>query len=179
MISTIFLDNDGVLVDTEKYYFEANQSICKKYGHDLTAERYREVFLRSNGGMRGIFEPCGWPLERIAALRAERDALYADFLRVREIVLPGVAEGIELLAKRFNLCMVTSSPRAFLDIIHARTGFSRYFSGVICEQDVTLHKPDSEPYRLALRRMGVAPEEGLALEDTERGLRSAMGAGLR
>ena len=29
----IFWDNDGILVDTEKYYFEANRQILKKAGY--------------------------------------------------------------------------------------------------------------------------------------------------
>ena len=179
MISTLFLDNDGVLVDTEKYYFEANRDVCKKYGHDLCDHDYREFFLKTNGGLRQVFEARGWPRERIAALRVERDALYADFLRSRQIDLPGVGEGLERLAGRFDLCMVTSSPRFCLEIIHGRTGFLRHFKRVVCEQDVTQHKPDPEPYLVALRVMEVPPAAGLAVEDCERGLRSAVAAGLR
>lgn len=36
MLTTIFLDNDGVLVDTEKHYFTANRELCRKHGYALT-----------------------------------------------------------------------------------------------------------------------------------------------
>jgi HAD superfamily hydrolase (TIGR01509 family) len=179
MISTLFLDNDGVLVDTEKYYFEANRDGCKKYGYHLTEGEYRKLFLTTNGGIRAIFESRGWSRERIDALRAERDKLYAQFLGSREIEFPGVRDGLERLAERFDLCMVTSSPRFCLDIIHGRTGYMRHFARVVCEQDVTRHKPDPEPYLVALKSMNVAPDAGLAIEDSERGVRSATAAGLR
>jgi HAD superfamily hydrolase (TIGR01509 family) len=179
MITTIFFDNDGVLVDTEKYYFEANRTICARYGHSLTENEYRELFLRNNGGMRGIFETKGWSEQQVTAVRKERDEFYAGLLQSREIMLPGVGDGLARLAQRFDLCMVTSSPRFCLDIIHGRTGFFPFFKLIVGEEQVTKHKPDPEPYLTALRLMNVSPGSGIAVEDTERGVLSATGAGLR
>lgn len=179
MLTTIFLDNDGVLVDTEKYYFEASRYIAQKYGYEMTKEKYLEFFLRTNGGFRPVGKQLGWSEEKLASVRAERDAVYAEYLRTREITLPGVAEGLEKLSKQFDLCVVTSSPRRCFDIIHDRTGFMRFFKKVVDEDQVTNHKPHPEPYLTALAAMKVRPGNGLAIEDSERGLRSAAGAGLR
>jgi HAD superfamily hydrolase (TIGR01509 family) len=179
MITTIFLDNDGVLVDTEKHYFAANRELCRKHGYALTREKYQELFLRSNGGLRRVGENLGWSEEKLASVRAERDAAYGGYLRTRKIALPGVAEGLLMLSKRFDLCVVTSSPRPFFDIIHCRTGFMRFFKKVVSEEQVKKHKPHPDPYLTAMAAMGVEPENGLAVEDSERGLRSAIGAGLR
>ena len=41
----VFWDNDGILVDTEKYYFEATSQILKKAGFELTKELYIDLFL--------------------------------------------------------------------------------------------------------------------------------------
>ena len=179
MLTTIFLDNDGVLVDTEKYYFEANAQICARYGYDLSTADYRRLFLVSNQGLREVGRTLGWPADKLAAVRAERDAVYGELLTTREIALPGVAEGLERLSARFDLCIVTSSPKPFFDIIHGRTGFARFFKQVISEEQVRRHKPDPEPYLTAMAAMKTAPPDGIAIEDSERGLRSATGAGLR
>lgn len=179
MLKTLFLDNDGVLVDTEKYYFEANRDICNKYGHVLDREEYGELFLKTNKGVRSIFEPLGFSEEKIEVLRGERDRLYASFLRTREIGLPGVGEGLRRLADHFDLCMVTTAPRACIDIIHNRTGFLPFFKMIVTEEDVVRHKPDPQPYLVAMERMAVAPEHAMAFEDTERGVESAAAAGLR
>ena len=56
MLSTLFLDNDGVLVDTEKYYYEANRLICANYGHMLDRNEYGELFLKTNRGVGDIFK---------------------------------------------------------------------------------------------------------------------------
>nr|MDQ5817602.1 HAD family hydrolase [Actinomycetota bacterium] len=39
-------------------------------------------------------------------------------------------------------------------------------------------KPDPEPYRVALDRLGVSPEEAVAFEDSTSGISSAVGAGV-
>ena len=179
MITTIFLDNDGVLVDTEKYYCEANQVTCARYGYDLTRTEYQHLFLASGIGLRQVSDLLGWSDETLASIRVERDRLYGTLLQTREIVLPQVEEGLARLSNRFDLCVVTSSPRSFFDCIHERTGFSRFFRHVVSGECVTKHKPDPEPYMIALRAMRSAPENGLAVEDSNRGVQSAIGAGLR
>lgn len=179
MLTTLFLDNDGVLVDTEKYYFEANRVICRNYGHLLDRDEYGELFLKTNRGVRHIFQPKGFSDEKIEAIRAERDILYATFLKTRDIGLAGVKEGLQRLSTRFDLCIVTTAPRACIDIIHDRTGFLPYFKMVITEEDVKRHKPDPEPYLVAMERMKIAPEQAIAFEDTQRGVVSATTAGLR
>ena len=39
-------------------------------------------------------------------------------------------------------------------------------------------KPDPQPYLLALSRFGIEPSQALVIEDSERGLRSAVAAGI-
>jgi HAD superfamily hydrolase (TIGR01509 family) len=179
VLTTIFLDNDGVLVDTEKYYFEASRDTCRAHGYDLTRADYQSFFLASGAGMHEVGKGLGWTDGKVAQVRAERDQCYERLLRTREIALPGVAEGLSRLAARFALCIVTSSPREYFNIIHGRTGFSRFFRQVVDEEQVTNHKPHPEPYLTAMASMNARPEEGIAVEDSERGLRSAVSAGLR
>jgi HAD superfamily hydrolase (TIGR01509 family) len=179
MITTIFLDNDGVLVDTEKYYFEASRMTCRRHGYDLSRAEYQKYFLASGAGMREVGKGLGWTGEKVAQVRAERDRCYKGLLTTARITLPGVAQGLERLFARFDLCIVTSSPREYFDIIHGRTGFRRFFKRVVDEEQVTNHKPHPEAYLTALAAMKVKPENGIAVEDSERGLRSAAAAGLR
>ncbi len=46
-------------------------------------------------------------------------------------------------------------------------------------EDYGQSKPSPEPYLTAMQRNGLAAEECLVIEDSERGLRAALAAGLR
>ena len=50
MYKAILWDNDGVLVDTERWYYEATKRVMKEEGFNLTLDVYRKTFLKSNSG---------------------------------------------------------------------------------------------------------------------------------
>ena len=52
MFKAILWDNDGVLVETEKWYYEATKVVMAQEGYVLTLEVYRETFLKKNTGAR-------------------------------------------------------------------------------------------------------------------------------
>jgi HAD superfamily hydrolase (TIGR01509 family) len=115
----------------------------------------------------------------VEKLRAARDELYGRLLQTRDIAVDGAREVLEELAGRFRMGIVTSSKKEHFEIIHRRTGFLSYMDFVVGEGDFRCSKPDPEPYRIALARSGRKPDECLAIEDSERGLKAAKGAGLR
>ena len=53
------------------------------------------------------------------------------------------------------------------------------FRTIVTADDVAHSKPDPETYALAAERLGVAPGDCLAVEDTATGLASARDAGMR
>ena len=52
------------------------------------------------------------------------------------------------------------------------------FAAVVCAEDAPDKKPDPQAYHLVLQRLGVAPDEAFALEDSPNGLRAALAAGI-
>jgi len=68
---------------------------------------------------------------------------------------------------------------AHFEIIHAQTNLLQYFEFVLKGGDYDRHKPHPDPYLEAAGRIGVEPEHCLVVEDSERGLRSAVSAGMR
>jgi HAD superfamily hydrolase (TIGR01509 family) len=177
-ITTIFWDNDGVLVDTETLYYQATRRVLQGPGVELDPEQFRELFLKRSGGAWHLAVARGVPETAVDGLRAERNRLYAELLRTEPVLVPGAAQVLGNLYGRLPMGVVTSSRRDHFELIHARTGFSRYFDFVVTGEDVRETKPSPEPYLRALALTGRSPEECLAVEDSERGLSSAKAAGL-
>jgi len=173
----ILFDNDGVLVDTERLYYQANREILGRAGVTLTDALYVELFLRT---ARGAWHLLGGALDdgALAALRAERDRRYEELIAAGDVVVAGATACVASLARRYRLAIVTSSDPAPFALAHARSELLPHFELVLTREHYRNSKPDPEPYLTAVERLGVAPERCLVIEDSERGLRAAKAAGL-
>ena len=175
-LRALFWDNDGILVETEGLYFESTRQALAEVGVELSAELFRQVFLKSATGV-GHFFPEGSTI--IQEIRARRDALYTEVLNDTNPVMPHVAEILERLSPRYRMAIVTSCPRHHFDQIHRSTGILHHFEFLLTPELYSRSKPDPEPALLALQRMGLDREECLIVEDSERGLASACAAGIK
>ncbi|HXU02597.1 MAG TPA: HAD family phosphatase [Polyangia bacterium] len=179
MFDAILFDNDGVLVDTEHLYFRANQEVLAGVGVRLEADDYVQLFLREGLGAWHLARERGVSAADVEALRAARDQRYAELVETADIVIPGVAEIVPALARRYRLAIVTSSEKGPFARTHARTGLLAHFELVLAQGDYARGKPEPDPYLRAVERLGLAGDRCLVIEDSERGLRAAKAAGLR
>jgi HAD superfamily hydrolase (TIGR01509 family) len=170
-------DHDGVLVDSERWYFEATRIAMARVDVLLSQARYLELVATGRScwdlaRARGVGEP------DVEAGRAHRDALYQEFLRSEPIEIEGVAEVLGALASRYRMAIVTNARRSDLELIHERRDLLRFFEFVVTGEDFARSKPEADPYLAGLARFGAEPAQAIALEDSARGLRSARAAGV-
>jgi len=173
----ILWDHDGVLVDTEEWYFQATRRAQAEVGVDLKRADYQEFRARGKTAwdmarQAGVAEPV------IAHHRAHRDTYYQEYLRREEIAIPGVEEVLALLKDRYKMAIVTTSKRADFDLIHRSRSIVKHMEFVLTVEDYEKEKPSPEPYLSALRRFGAAPEEAVVVEDSAQGLKAARAAGI-
>ncbi len=178
-VKAILWDNDGVLVDTEHLYRDATREILATIGVHVSDEQYRELFLKQNSGAWHLAAELGHSETAINEMRHRRDLRYAELLSVRNHAIEGVEDVLAELHGRYAMAVVTSSQRSHFDIIHAQTGFLRFFDFVLAREDYANSKPDPEPYLAGIARLKLTANECIAVEDTPRGLIAATGAGLR
>jgi HAD superfamily hydrolase (TIGR01509 family) len=170
-------DHDGVLVDTERWYFEATREALGRLGVDLDQDTYLDHMTRGRScwdlaRSRGISE------ERIAEHRARRDSVYQEFLLTKPIEIEGVRGVLAQLRSAHRMAIVTSARRADFDLIHESSGLLEFFDFALTIEDYARSKPQPDAYLAALDRFGARQEEALALEDSARGLEAARRAGL-
>lgn len=177
-VQAIFFDNDGVLVDTERLYFEATRAVLADEGVELTLEEYIRSFLDGGKGAWHLLPPERSSDREVARLRDRRNRRYAGLLESEEIAVPGAEEALAALRGRVPLGMVTSSRRDHLELMHRRTGLTRYFDFIITSDEVRPVKPHPDPYLAAVKRSGAAAADCLVIEDSVRGLTAARAAGV-
>jgi len=175
---TVLWDNDGVLVDTEGWYFRATQSVLETVGLGLTRDQFIQISLRQGQSLFQLAAAQGISADQITTLRQQRDRIYTEFLRTAPCLIPAAAEALRSLHGQVGMGVVTSTRRDHFALAHARTGLGQYLDFVLTLEDYQYTKPHPDPYLTALRRYNLRPEECLVVEDSERGLAAAVAAGL-
>lgn len=179
MIEAILWDNDGVLVDTEPLYFQATQRVLSSIGIGLTEQDYIQLFLVEGTGAWHLAAERGFTPQDVVKLRDERNALYARMIATPLSPMNGVVSVLEQVRDHYVMGIVTSSRRTHFDLSHQSTGLLKYFDFFLTAEDYPRVKPHPEPYLRAIEKSGVRPDACIAIEDSERGLASALSAGIR
>lgn len=169
----IFWDNDGVLMQTEHLYFQANQEALGRAGIELTLDDFRSISLQQGGS---VLQLAG-RIER--EIRPWRDRRYCELLVSDAEVMPGALELLSSLHGRLPMAIVTSCRRPHFAEMHRHSNLTGYVDFILTREDYVSGKPHPEPYLTACARAGVDPARCLAVEDSERGVRAAAAAGLQ
>jgi HAD superfamily hydrolase (TIGR01509 family) len=180
VIRAIIFDFDGLIVDTEGPIFEVWQRIYREREQELPRERWLSIIGTASGPFDPLIdlgERTGIPLDADELNTLER--LYYREATITQTLLPGVDLYLDE-ARRLGLktAIASSSSREWVTEHLERFAISDRFDTVVCRDDVTRTKPDPELYEVAVERLGVRPEEAIALEDSTNGIRAAKAAGL-
>ncbi len=173
----ILFDNDGVLVETEKWYFTANVEILKTMGIDLDEERYREIMINGQSAFL-LAQEAGYDSDTVEKARDRRNELYQHYIRTENIEIKGVREVLATLNEKYTMGIVTSARREDFELIHAARGITDHMQFVLCSGEYKRSKPHPDPYLKGLELLGGQRHEAFVVEDSQRGLNSAVNAGI-
>jgi HAD superfamily hydrolase (TIGR01509 family) len=173
----ILFDHDGVLVDTEFWYYQAGARALADIGLPLDKDQYLRDMTRGLGTWAQA-RAAGIDEQTISRQRASRDAYYQEYLSTEAIEIEGVVQALAELAKYARMAIVTTAKRADFDLIHEKRQIRKFMEFVLTREDYRMAKPHPEPYLTGLERFGATKEEALVVEDSLRGLNSAVAAGI-
>lgn len=173
----VLWDMDGTLVDTEPYWIATEFELAERYGGSWSEAHALELVgndLISSG--RYIREHMGIDLE---PERIVEELLDGVVRRVEESVpwRPGAVDLVDRVrAVGVPCALVTMSYDRFVAPILAQLP-PETFRVVVTGDRVARGKPHPEPYLTAAAALGLAPEDCLAIEDSNTGAKSAEAAG--
>ncbi|MEU5825391.1 HAD family phosphatase [Streptomyces sp. NPDC047803] len=173
----VLFDHDGVLVDTEYWYFKAAERSLGEAGFVLDEEQYVRDMARGAGSWVQA-RAAGIGERALGRVRDARDAYYQEYLRTEDIEIDGVLDTLAELSAYVRMAIVTTAKRADFELIHEKRRIRQFMDFVIVREHCALAKPHPEPYLTGLKRFGATPEKALVVEDSARGLASAVAAGI-
>jgi len=173
----ILFDHDGVLVDTEFWYYKAGERALADIGVTLDQDQYVRDMNQGLGTWVQA-RAAGIDEQTISRQREARDSYYQEYLRTEVIEIPGVVDTLDELSQYVRMAIVTTAKRVDFELIHEDRQIRKFMDFVLVREDYKHTKPHPEPYLTGLKRFGATKEETLVVEDSSRGLNSAVAAGI-
>ena len=175
--AAVLWDMDGTLVDTEPYWIATEFALAEKYGGSWSEEHALNLVGRA-------LLDSGDYIRLHMGIDRTRPEIVDELLdgvveRVRHEVpwRPGARELLaDLRAHDVPCALVTMSWQRFVEPILAHLAQDS-FASVVTGDQVAFGKPHPEPYLTAAAELGVAPQDCVAIEDSDPGASSAVAAG--
>lgn len=176
-IKGLIFDMDGLMVDTESLYFEAEKELARRFGREVKEETLARMMGRKPLESLIIFAQELQLEESPENLLAMRTALMREKLRSHLRPRPGLYTIIHIFSGRLKLAIATGAQQEFLDLIVDRLGLREKFEVLQASDEIKEGKPHPEIYLLTCRKLGLKPQECVVLEDSMNGVLAAKRAG--
>ena len=178
-LRAVTFDMDGLLVDSEPLWFEAESVVMQRLrGAWAQGDQDALVGGSMTTTVAYLLSKGTRPAEPAAVARWLLEAMVSLLTTGPVPVLPGAVELVEQVrAAGLPYALVTSSEPEVVDAVLA--GLDVVFPVIVCAADVSHAKPDPEGYLLAAAKLGAEPGQCIALEDSLNGVRAAEAAGYR
>ncbi len=188
-LKALIFDVDGTLAETEELHRAAFNAAFEAaglpwlwdvplYAHllEVTGGKERIVYYQQLAAL-----PDRLDAPAIAALHADKTRRYAALVASGGLTLrPGVRPLLEQAhAAGLRLAIATTTSRPNVEALLAACAPLPAFDVIAAGDEVARKKPAPDIYEAALARLGLPAAACLAIEDTQNGVLSAVGAGLR
>jgi beta-phosphoglucomutase len=176
----LILDFNGTVSHDEHIVLELFQELFAELGRPLDAATYE----RDLAGMSDPEITRAW-LGRdhpdVAHVIAERDRRYRARTADGSTIPPQVRDAVRLAARHVPVAICSGAARSEIEATLAAAGIAGAIDLIVAAEDVPHGKPAPDGYAAAHRLLApdIPAGEVLAFEDTEVGVLSALGAGLR
>lgn len=181
MIKAIIFDLDGVIVDTEPL----NKECARQFLIELGVKDPQPL----SANLQGLNTQAYWiamkegynlpqPLDE---LKSRWRPTYLSFLAARDHipVIPGIPEFIDYLVQaKYQFAIASSANPKRIELILDKIQLKHLFSIIVDGDSYKNSKPAPDCFLLAAKRLGVAPEECIVIEDSINGVKAAKAAGM-
>jgi HAD superfamily hydrolase (TIGR01509 family) len=178
----VIFDLDGLLLDTEALWHDAELELFSRHGDEFTWDDKLAVIGTSYAATARYFaQRLGRPSSDGAVLVDEMVDLMHDRLQREVSGRPGALELVRRLRQLpsgIRLAVASNSSRRLVDTALATAGMTGAFDAIVTSDDVMHAKPAPDIYLEACRRLGVSPAGAVALEDSATGIAAAKAAGM-
>jgi HAD superfamily hydrolase (TIGR01509 family) len=180
MIKAAIFDMDGLLIDSEPIWTEAAREVMQKVNFELTnALKLQTTGLSIKLFLEYCYKVQPWNTPTFEELEIEILEIAHKNILLHAEAMPGAIDLVKKLSDAgLKLAVASASHMDLIEGVLAKLGLIEYFEIWHSGELEEFTKPHPAVYLSTAKKLGVAPEECLAFEDSFTGLRAAHAAGM-
>jgi beta-phosphoglucomutase len=177
-LPALLFDFDGVLADTEPLHFACWKQLLAGKGIALDWDYYETKCIgisdRDMLSALGKIGPIVHSIDELLPLYPLKKKAFAELCAQSALISDELRRQLTVLYP-YKMAVVTSSGRTEIEPILLRENILTLMGAAVYGNEVKALKPDPEPYRTAMERLGAT--RAIAFEDSDAGIASATAAG--
>ena len=181
-IQSVIFDMDGLLIDSEPFWAQAEHEVFSELGLDLSiADSLPDTLgLRIDHVVELWYQASPWQGCSLEEAKQRIIDRVIGLVEETRPILPGVHHAMELCRSMdLKIALASASPLYMLEKVLDLLEIRHYFSAVISAADLPLSKPHPEVYLKAASALSTKPIHCVSLEDSFNGMIAAKAARMR
>ncbi len=177
----VIFDMDGVIIDSEPFWEEAEIEIFNKYGVPMTLEMCQDMKGRKIDEVVAHFHQM-YGFKNIS----NKELVNEIIMRMQELIsergkaMSGLKELLDYLEqKNYRIALASSSKMELITAVTNKLKITEYFEAMHSAEHEPAGKPEPYVYLSTAKALNLAPQKCIAIEDSYLGLQSAKSAGMK
>jgi len=180
-VKAVIFDMDGVLIDSEKFWKQAESEVFSSLGVKVLDEfTALTKSMTTKEVTRFWYKRFPWSGLTLQAVEEQVVRRVMELIKTENCEMKGIKTFIESLhGSGFKIGLATNSPSIIIPVVLNKLGIAHYFSAVTSADEVPRGKPDPAVYELTANKLQVDPTLCIAIEDSPSGILAAKSAGMK
>ena len=174
-VRLVLFDLDGVLIDAKEIHYQAlNKALGKEF--EISRQAHINVFdgLPTTAKLKLLSKKYGWTSHEEKRISDDKQKYTIQMISELKPIWHIVNLFEYLKDRGYKIGVCTNSVRRTVLTALAKTDLMEYVDIVLSNEDVKNSKPHPEMYWKAMSMMDMLPENTLIVEDSPKGLLSAI-----
>ncbi len=180
MINTVLFDMDGVLIDSEHFWQQAEKEVFTSVGAIWDEKIAQQTTGQTTRAVTELwYKMFPWEGKSIEEVEQAVIDRVDSLIREKGQIKAGVLDTLNYLSdNNFKIGLATNSPDSLIHTVLERLEIKKYFQTIVSALHVKEGKPAPDVYLTAAKNLGSNPENCLVVEDSFTGATAGKRAGM-